>query len=160
MIDVRIDHNDGNFKFRVCGILEHNNKFLVVRMNDNKFYCLPGGHVELDEDTDHAVEREMEEELGFPVKKKRLLAIHQNFFKGKDGKPFHELGYYYIVEPVNPADLNTNDYVRMENDKGYINKLEFKWLTLDEMKSGIFLPKIVPQIIDNKSVENIITRDK
>ena len=51
-MDIKIDSNEGKFKFRVCGILKHQNKYLIVKINNNKFYCLPGGHVELDEDTE------------------------------------------------------------------------------------------------------------
>ena len=36
----------------------------------------------------------------------------------KDDKVFHELGYYYIVEPKNINDVNLDDYVITENDKG------------------------------------------
>ena len=118
MMDVKIDCSEGKFKFRVCGILKVNDKYLTVKIQDNDFYCLPGGHVELGEDTDSAVLREMKEELGYDVKIDRLVSIIQNFFKAKDGRTFHELGYYYIVEPKNIEDVNLEDYVVTENDKG------------------------------------------
>ena len=70
-MDISIKSEEGKFKFRVCGVLEHNNKYLLVKMNENNFYCLPGGHVELGEDTDTAVVREMQEELGYQVKIKK-----------------------------------------------------------------------------------------
>ena len=47
MRDVKINCDEGKFKFRVCGILKVNNKYLTVKIGDNDFYCLPGGHVEL-----------------------------------------------------------------------------------------------------------------
>ena len=97
MMDVKIDCAEGKFKFRVCGIVRVNNKYLTVKIQNNDFYCLPGGHVELGEDTDSAVLREMKEELGYEVKIVKLVSIIQNFFKAKDGRKFHELGYYYIV---------------------------------------------------------------
>ena len=67
MMDVKINCEEGKFKFRVCGILKVNDKYLTVKIADNDFYCLPGGHVELGEDTDHAILREMKEELGYEV---------------------------------------------------------------------------------------------
>lgn len=158
-MDIRIDSNEGKFKFRVCGILEHNNKYLTVRINGNRFYCLPGGHVELDEDTDMAVKREMQEELGYPIKVKKLIAINQNFFKTEDGKPFHEIGFYYIVEAEDETNVNPNDYTREELDKGKIQHLEFKWSTLDELKKADFMPHFVPTAIENKNVLINITRD-
>ena len=158
-MDIRIDSNEGKFKFRVCGILEHNNKYLTVRINGNRFYCLPGGHVELDEDTDMAVKREMQEELGYPIKVKKLIAINQNFFKTEEGKPFHEIGFYYIVEAEDETNVNPNDYTREELDKGKIQHLQFKWSTLDELKKADFMPHFVPTAIENKNVLINITRD-
>ena len=78
-MDIKIDCEEGKFKFRVCGILRVQDKYLVVKINDNNFYCLPGGHVELGEDTDTAVLREMHEELGYKVNIERMVCVVQNF---------------------------------------------------------------------------------
>ena len=159
MVDVKIDCAEGKFKFRVCGIVRVNNKYLTVKIQNNDFFCLPGGHVELGEDTDTAVIREMKEELGYEVKIVRLVSIIQNFFKAKDGRQFHELGYYYIVEPVNINEVNLEDYVRMENDKGEMKRLEFRWFTLDELNNTRFLPEILKSKLEGTTLENIITKD-
>ena len=159
MIDIGINDECGKFKFRVCGILENEGKYLAVKINDNGFYCLPGGHVELGEDTDMAVLREMQEELGYPVKIKRLVAANQNFFKTKEGKPFHELGFYYIVEAINKQDVNTNDYIREELDKGKIQHLDFKWFTESELKSVDFRPAFIADCLNNQQPIINITRD-
>jgi ADP-ribose pyrophosphatase YjhB (NUDIX family) len=159
MMDVKIDSVEGKFKFRVCGIVRVNNKYLTVKIQNNDFYCLPGGHVELGEDTDSAVLREMKEELGYEVKIVRLVSIIQNFFKAKDGRNFHELGYYYIVEPVNIDEVNLEDYIRMENDKGEMKRLEFRWFTLEELKNTRFLPEILKSKLEGNTLENIITKD-
>ena len=50
-MDIKIDTLTDRFKFRVCGILKHNNKYLGVKIQNNTFYCLPGGHAEIGEDT-------------------------------------------------------------------------------------------------------------
>jgi len=159
MMDVKIDSNEGKFKFRVCGILKVKEKYLTVKIQDNDFYCLPGGHVELGEDTDSAVLREMKEELGYDVKIIKLVSIIQNFFKSKDGKQFHELGYYYIVEPQNIEDVNLEDYVKMELDKGKLVRLEFKWFTLEELQTARFLPEVLKNQLTNSNLVNIITKD-
>lgn len=158
-MDIRIDEKDGKFKFRVCGIVHHDDKYLVVRMDSNPFYCLPGGHVELDEDTDTAVLREMKEELGFDVKIKQLIAVNQNFFKTKDGKPFHEIGFYYIVEAKNESDLTYHDYEREEIDKGELKHHEFRWLTKEELSNISFKPTFIIQNLENKAPVINITRD-
>ena len=159
MMDVKIDSADGKFKFRVCGILKVGNKYLTVKIQDNDFYCLPGGHVELGEDTDSAILREMKEELGFEVKIVRLVSIIQNFFKTKDNRVVHELGYYYIVETTNIEDVNLEDHVISELDKGKLVKLDFKWFTLDQLKQERFLPEVLKQQLENMTLTNIITKD-
>ena len=159
MMDVKIDNEEGKFKFRVCGILKVNDKYLTVKIQGNDFYCLPGGHVELGEDTDSAILREMKEELGYEVNIVKLVSIIQNFFKAKDNRRFHELGYYYIVEPKNINDVNLNDYVITENDKGKLVRLEFKWFTLEELKNARFLPEILKGQLENSNLVNIITKD-
>ena len=158
-MDIRIDNEFGKFKFRVCGILQHDDKYLTVKINNNGFYCLPGGHVELDEDTDSAVLREMQEELGYPIKIKRLIAVNQNFFKTKQGKPFHEIGFYYICEAVNKSDVCANDYIREELDKGELKTLAFKWFTQEELKCVDFKPTFVADCLNNETPIINITRD-
>ncbi len=159
MQDVKINSEEGKFKFRVCGILKVKDKYLTVKIQDNEFYCLPGGHVELGEDTDSAVLREMKEELGYEIKIVKLVSIIQNFFKNKEGKLFHELGYYYIVEPKNIKDVNLEDYEVIEHDKGKDIRLEFKWFTLEQLKQERFLPKVLTEHLDSSNLVNIITRD-
>lgn len=156
MIDVRIDCDDGHFKFRVAGVLKNGDKYLFVKMNDNKFYCLPGGHVELGESTEDAVLREMSEELGFPVKITRFLGEAQNFYIGKDGKTWHELGFYYVVEAENEADVNKEDYIRIENDKGFMQHLEFKWMTQNKAKHETMRPEFLMELLSSDEPKHIV----
>lgn len=158
-MDLRIDNEEGKFKFRVCGILKHNNKFLAVKMDENNFFCLPGGHVELGEDTDQAILREMKEELGFEIKISKLVCVIQNFFKTKTEKIFHELGYYYIVEPVNKSDVNPKNYTRQELDKGELKQLEFRWFTFEELQKEDFKPEILKDKLLDENFQNVIVRD-
>lgn len=158
-MDIKINSEEGKFKFRVCGILQHNDKYLVAKIDQNKFYCLPGGHVELDEDTDMAILREMKEELGFDVRIKKLISINQNFFKTEEGKPFHEIGFYYIVEVLDERNVNPNDYERRELDKGVWHHHEFRWVTADELREIDFRPSFVAEILEREDPYLNITRD-
>lgn len=157
-MDIKINNEEGNFKFRVAGLLENNGKYLATKMDSNMFYCLPGGHVEIGETTDEAIEREMQEELGFPVKIKKLLAVAQNFYE-KNGKKFHEFSYYYMVAPVSASDVNPEDYERIENDKGVMRHLEFKWLTKEDFSLQSFNPIFVKDILQSEKTKNIINHD-
>ena len=157
-MDIRIDSNGEHFKFRVCGILAHENKFLFVKIANNPFYCLPGGHAEIGEDTETAAKREMAEELGFPIKIKKLTSIAQNLFKNAKNEIVHELSFYYIVEAENPADLNPNDYELQECDKGVMKTLQFKWLTKEQIQQIDCRPNFASKILCPDKVLHIINK--
>lgn len=157
-MDIKIKSDEGNFKFRVCGILKVNNKYLTVKIGNNDFYCLPGGHVELGEDTDQAILREMKEELGYAVKIEKLVGIFQNFFEG-EGKHYHEIGYYYIVTPENINDVNLNNYSIVEMDKNGPVNLEFKWFSLEELQNARFEPEVLKSNLTNTTLCSKIIRD-
>ena len=157
-MDIKCNEDGKKFKFRVSGVLKYGDKYLVVKMNENTFYCLPGGHVEHGEDTEQACLREMREELGFDVKIKKLLAINQNFFTGSKMDKYHELGFYYLVEAADESKINKNDFHRDELDKGIIQHLDFKWFTIDELKKVDFRPAFVPDCLDKLGVELNVTK--
>ncbi len=130
--DIRISTENEKFKYRVSGLLIKNNKLLVVKIDNNSFYCLPGGHVELLEDTREAIIREFKEETNIDVNIKSLLYIIENFFKS--GKyNCHEVGIYYLLDTEQL--INFDDYVVDEQDKDKITKLSFKWFDIDNLKN-------------------------
>ena len=100
----------------------------------------------------------MKEELGYAVKIERLVAINQNFFRGIEGRSYHELAFYYVVSAVDETKINKNDYIRDELDKGKIQHLEFKWVSLDQLKLMNFRPKIVVDCLNNDLPKIHITR--
>lgn len=159
-MDIGIVSNDGNFKFRVSGIVQQDGKTLVMQINNNEFYCMPGGHVEIGELAEEAIEREMKEELTFPVKIKKLICIHENIFFRKDGKPFNEIAFYYLSEPTENVDKSDKTFV--ENDKGELKTLFTSWKTDEELKKLHFKPEMVRKIILEKDTDFklITSRDK
>ena len=158
-MDIRIDSVGEHFKFRVCGILTHKGKYLVVKVENNPFFCFPGGHAEIGEDTETATLREMREELGFEISIKSLTGIAQNLFKNLKGELVHEFSYYYLVEAKDEKSINSNDYVVMECDKGIMKRLEFKWLTEEELKATDCRPTFASQLLHPGKVKHIINKD-
>lgn len=156
-MDIRIGSSAGNFKFRVGGLIRKDNKYLVCKINKNSFYCLIGGHVELNEDTRSAVAREINEELCVNVEVKELFCIFENFFTIKSGRHYHELCFAYEVEL--PKGVEIQDFTRVENDNGALVKLEFKWLTLDEMKEN-FKPRALVDVIEDGNFKHILIKEK
>ncbi len=68
----------------VDGVLVQNGKVLMVKRAHYPFigsWVLPGGRVEYGESTEKAIKREMKEELGIPVKIKKLIGVYSEPWK-------------------------------------------------------------------------------
>lgn len=154
--DIKIYSDDYKFKYRVSGILIVDNKLLTVCMNDNGFYCLPGGHVEMMENTKDAVIREFFEETRLKVNIDRLGFVVENFFTGRLGR-FHELGFYYFLNTSEKIDIK--DYTLFENDKEGTVKLDFKWIDLNKLDN--FKPEFLKDELqkNNKYCKHFIIKD-
>jgi len=150
-MDLRIVDDKQKFKCRVNGILIHEEKILAVKICNNDFYCSPGGHVHLCEDSKSAIEREFFEETGIKVKESKLFCIMENFFKAKD-KNFHEISFYYLLTGEDLMD-KTKDFTLIENDEGVMKNLDFKWFDLDNLENCNFRPKIIIDKLKNKNFE-------
>ena len=157
--DIKLKTEQGNFKFRVGGVIIVDEKVLGVQICDNGFYCLPGGHVEIGCDTKEATLRELEEEVNGKFEIKSFMSIMECFFKRKDGKEFHELGFYYLAEPK--TKLRMENYTIIEKDKDEDVKLDFKWIPINELEQHDFRPKeIKEQILSGDfSFKHLIIRD-
>lgn len=158
-MDVKIKSESGNFKHRVCGVIVKDNKVLGVNICDNGFFCCPGGHVHLGEDTITAIGREMLEETGFDCKRERLLAVVENFF-GTEKKVFHELGFYYLLS-LKDELFEIKDFDVLENDEGELKNLEFKWFDIDKLGEVDFRPVAIKEklIKHNFEFEHIVNKD-
>jgi len=82
----------------ICGIIFKDDKFLIERRKkdeiiDPNLVVLPGGHVEENENREHALKREMKEELDIEVKK--LKFIKKDFWVASNGEKQNI--YYYLI---------------------------------------------------------------
>ncbi|MFQ6773241.1 MAG: NUDIX hydrolase [Clostridia bacterium] len=143
--DVKISCPDGHFKYRVAGLLQRGDKYLGNIIQQNDYFCLPGGHVEIGESLDEAIIREASEELGFPVEVVKPLFIMENFYN-KRGEKWHEVCCYYLLKSNYSPE---KDWEMIENDKGILKRQQFKWLTKNELKAADFRPGIIKTEIDN-----------
>ena len=154
-MDIRINSQDGIFKFRVCGILKYKDKFLVVKINDSKFYCLPGGHCHLYETSHDAMLRETKEETGLDVKIDELSAFIENLFTSENGEKFHELCYIYRLTPKTLPEDKAKDWSIVEFDDGIYKNLDFKWIDLNKINDYDIRPLAIKQIINKKGINHI-----
>ncbi len=149
MKDIEFKNETQKFKYRVNGIVIYNNKILTIKMKNNVSYCLPGGHVELGEDTKTAILREMLEEIDTPVSIDKEIAIVENFYMDKKGFQTHELSFYYIVSPENFDKISLQNYEKVENDKGEIKVHNFEWLDIKSLNNFDFRPEFLKEKLMN-----------
>ena len=121
----------------VVGIIFRDNKFLVERRKtdekiDPGIICLPGGHVELNENKEDAFKREMKEELNIEVKKSVFLK--KDFWIASNGE--RQNVYYYVVTSYegDPTSKTAKEIIWVENtneldildDRNAIEKIRMK----------------------------------
>ena len=153
MEDIEFKNDKQKFKYRVNGIIIKNNKILTIKMKNNISYCLPGGHVELGEDSKTAILREMLEEIDTPVSISKELAIVENFYIDKKNMQTHEISFYYIVTPENFNKISLEKYKKEENDKGKIKIHNFEWLDVSTIENYDFKPKFLKDKLINENYE-------
>ena len=129
--DIRIKNDKYSFHYRVAGLIEKNNKFLILQIEGYDYYILPGGHVLLGESSYEAIIREIKEEVGIDITEKdcKLFCNHENFYINK-GRQEHWIENYFLI---NVAELPEQWRVK-ENDGDKIKILNFKFMTIDEIK--------------------------
>lgn len=147
----------GRFNFRVAALIIKNNRLLIHTLKNSSFYLLPGGRVDVGEDSETSLLRELKEELKINASIDSLLWVSEGFFT-HNAERFHELGYYYSVQCTTPNSILEKDSFEIE-DEG--NVFEFKWVPLDKLKDIEFYPLFIKdRILDlPKSIEKVVDLD-
>lgn len=150
-MDVKIKTENCNYKMRVAGLLIKNNKLLTVKICDNEFYCLPGGHVHVGESSRDAMVREFYEEVNVNVSNVKLIALAENFFKNQKKLNVHEVCYFYLIETND--NIEVKDYSYVENDEGELKNMEFKWVDINNIKNFNFRPSLIAEKLSKNNFE-------
>lgn len=72
-MDITIDVDNYKLNVRAACIIKHNNKVLFHRNVHADHYCLIGGRVEIGENSEDTIKREIKEELGKEIEIKKLF---------------------------------------------------------------------------------------
>jgi 8-oxo-dGTP pyrophosphatase MutT (NUDIX family) len=137
---IRTNIDGGAFNFRVAGVFIQGGKALVHRGRGDDFYALPGGRVEMFEETDDALVREIKEELRADIRIERLLWICENFYE-YGGEKVHEICYYYSAEFLNLAQIQSDGSFWTTELDG--SDLEFVWLPLADVEKNVIYPRFL-----------------
>lgn len=141
-MDITFYNNDKTvFNYRACGVIYDGKRVLLHRMKDDDFWTLAGGRVQMLEPSDHAIKREIKEELGENIEIDRLLWTVENFFKFK-GKDYHEISTIYLVKLQKESWIlnHENSFNGVEGER-----LIYKWFNFDELNNLNIKPRFLKE---------------
>ena len=106
-MNITIKEGNERFGVRAGAILLNNDesKIFVQKQDKMDCYVFPGGRVELVEDSEDTIKRELEEELGITNEDCKLRYIVESFVNRET--KYHEIGFYYVVK----IDENKYNYI-------------------------------------------------
>ena len=133
------------FNFRVAGIIIVDGHVLVCREDDDDYCMLPGGRVELGEDSRLSLVREIAEELAMPAEVGAMVATSESFYH-RVGQDFHEIGFFYAVTLPGQGPNGQSPWLTRQ-DEGH--DLNFDWVPLagDALEQFNLLPRFLPAFL-------------
>ena len=140
-MDITFKTNQGIFNYRVCAIIVQNEKLLAMKDERSPYYYLPGGRVNLHETAEHAVIREIKEELGIEAKIIRPLWLNQSFFvEDVNHEKYHEICLYFLIDISHTNLLEKGEkFTLCEGSHTHT----FEWLTFEHLKNEYLYPMFI-----------------
>lgn len=145
-MDIKFETEGYKFNVRSSCIIKdqkHQHVLLTYMkaITDHEAFLLPGGRLNLIENSREAIVREIEEELGIELKYK-LISIEENISKETN---FHMIEFVYYAE--------IEDFDMIETfDDGWDR---FKVFSIDTIEKIDIRPKTVKRLIEQETYENI-----
>ena len=141
-MDITIDVENYKLNIRVGGILVHKNKILTHKNINKEHYALPGGRVQIGENSEDAIKREMREELGKNVEILDYIGTIENFFE-MGNIQYHEICFLYKIEFEDKKDIEIDYTMHNLEGKKY---LQYEWIDLSKIEQYNILPKCLKEI--------------
>ena len=121
-MDISLIINKIKLNIRVGVIFRYHEEVMIELSKIGSNSVIPGGRIKIGEASQDALKREMEEEMGFSIDKKRLefKKLFENFFT-YESTPVHELFivYEYVVFPSFQQNTPHGDTYCKRSAAGY-----------------------------------------
>ncbi len=147
-MDISLKVDEYILNIRAAGIIMHNNKILAHRNIKSDHYALLGGRVQIGENSEDTVKREIKEELGKEIEIIGYISTIENFFEMK-GSKYHEIMFVYKVEFVNEDDKKKQETLNNVEGKDYII---YEWLDIDKLNSYPLRPNIIKEVLRSNNL--------
>ena len=137
-MDITYISGDDKFNYRVCAVILSGSRILAMHDERSPYYYLPGGRVRMGETAEHAVLREVKEELNIQAKIVRPLWLNQGFFtEDVDHLHYHEICLYFLID-VSGTELPDKGPRFTLTEGRHVH--DFEWLEFDRLKDEYFYP--------------------
>lgn len=149
-LDFEIDNIRFNARASAIIYNKDKTKVLLFKIVDRDYFMLPGGRIEIYEDSLNAIKREVKEEIGFNLEFE-LCSIQENFLE-KDNKKIMQ--YCFCYKSIYNKDINQESFICKDN-KGQI----LYWVNIDDLQNYKLLPNSACELIkDSANVKHIIEK--
>lgn len=146
-MDIGFEGQEGVFSYRACAVIINNNRILAMHDEKNPYFYLPGGRVKFHETAEHAVLRELKEELCIEASIIRPLWLNQSFFTHDvNHKIRHELCLYFLVD-VAETDLLSRGRI-FHHSEG-THRFIFEWLEFSRVQNEYLYPIFIKNKLQN-----------
>ncbi len=160
MSDIIFKTDDYVFSYRVAGIIIHEGKILLQKVDDDG-YSFPGGHVSLGETNEETLIREFKEEINVNITVKELKWVGEIFIPwGK--KSCHQIGLYYNIELNDYSEIPLEDkFFAKESLMGNNFEIEFHWISLKDIDDVNIYPTNAKKLIkeNNEGVYHFVYKE-
>ena len=149
-LDFEIDNIRFNARASAIIYNKDKTKVLLFKIVDRDYFMLPGGRIEIYEDSLNAIKREIKEETGFNLEFE-LCSIQENFLE-KDNKKIMQ--YCFCYKSIYNKDINQESFICKDN-KGQI----FYWVNINDLQNYKLLPNSAYELINNsENIKHIIEK--
>lgn len=146
-MDITIDVEDYKLNVRAGVVIMHNNKILLHRNKNSDHYAMIGGRVEIGENSEQTIKREVKEELGKEIKITGYVSTIENFFEMK-GSKYHEIMFIYKAEFENDEDQKIENTLQNIEGKDY---LQYEWIDINKIDEYPLRPNVLKEVLkENK----------
>lgn len=146
-MDISFISENQKFNYRVCAIMISDGKILAMHDERSPYFYLPGGRVGMGETAEHAVIREVQEEIGVTPRIIRPLWLNQSFFtEDVDKLNYHEICIYFLMD-ITETDLlkKGSKFTSKEGERTH----RFEWIEFDRLEDEYFYPLFLKKDIFN-----------
>lgn len=152
---MNLDFTEDNYRFnaRASAIIlnEKKDKILLFKVEDGRdYFLLPGGRIELYEDSLTAIKREVKEELGYNIDF-TLCSIQENFVIKEKVKIMQ---YSFCYKGIYKGIINNDRFVCKDNNNQY-----FYWVDIEQLNSYKVYPESTIKLIKSEKLEHIIEKN-